>query len=72
MRILCIDDEEEVLQRTAAKCREFPHVTETVCFAKPEEALAWLSLCCSEPDSADSMDSMPGQIAPAHLRAYVR
>lgn len=43
MRILCVDDEEQVLQQTEEMCRDLAKVTETVCFTDPLKALDWLS-----------------------------
>lgn len=50
MRILCVDDEEQVLNQTSEMCRELAKVTETVCFTQPQEALDWLS--CNKADIA--------------------
>ena len=42
MRIICVDDEELILQLTLAMCKELPQVKEAVGFTKASEALGWL------------------------------
>ena len=41
MKILCVDDDRQVLQRHLALCRELPHVTQAEGFSRAREALAW-------------------------------
>lgn len=43
MRLLCVDDEELILQLTVSLCREISHVTDVEGFTEPTEALKWLN-----------------------------
>ena len=42
LRIICVDDEELVLNLTVSLCRELPMKPEAIGFEKPHEALLWL------------------------------
>ena len=43
MKLLCVDDEEKILQRTVSLCRELPRITEVMSFTNPADALDWHS-----------------------------
>ena len=42
MTILCVDDEQLVLDHTLSLCRELPQKLDAVGFLSAEEALVWL------------------------------
>ena len=42
MNVICVDDEESVLQNTVMMCRQLPDVDEVVGFTTAESALAWM------------------------------
>ena len=42
MKVICVDDEPQVLRYNVALCREMPRITDTVGFSDPADALAWL------------------------------
>ncbi len=42
LKIICVDDEEPVLNQTVSLCSELPMNPETVGFERPAEALLWL------------------------------
>ena len=42
MRMICVDDEAPVLERTLSLCRALPQVDEAVGFQRADSALAWL------------------------------
>ena len=42
MRIICVDDEELVLQLTLIMCRSLSYVDQAEGFTSPADALAWL------------------------------
>ena len=43
MRMICVDDERLILERTVQLCRELPEAEEVTGFTRPREALAWVS-----------------------------
>ena len=43
MKIMCVDDEQHVLELTVSLCRELPRITEVNGFTKAGDALSWLN-----------------------------
>ena len=43
MRIICVDDERLILERTVSLCRELPETEEAVGFTHPRKALEWVA-----------------------------
>ena len=43
LRAICVDDERLLLERTVSLCRELPGMEEVAGFARPREALQWVS-----------------------------
>lgn len=43
MRVICVDDERLILERTVGLCRELPGMEEVTGFTRPREALEWVS-----------------------------
>ena len=58
MKVICVDDEPQVLRYNVSLCREMPRITETRGFNDPEEALVWLET--HAPDIALLDIGMPG------------
>ncbi len=58
MKVICVDDEPQVLRYNVSLCREMPRITETHGFNDPEEALVWLET--HAPDIALLDIGMPG------------
>ena len=42
MRLICVDDEQLIVEDTAAFCRTLPRITEVLGFTSPLDALEWL------------------------------
>ena len=42
MRVICVDDEQLIVEDTAAFCRTLPRITEVLGFTSPLDALGWL------------------------------
>ena len=58
MKVICVDDEPQVLRYNVSLCGEMPQITETRGFTDPEEALVWLET--HAPDIALLDIGMPG------------
>ena len=70
MKIICVDDEELLVEDAVATCLELPQIDEAIGFSYPDEALAWLGNHSADIALLDiDMPSMSGIELAAKIKA---